>query len=36
LALVLGKALSAGVRGLLLAAVVYGLGRLGIEVSWEP
>ena len=36
-ALVLGKALSAGVRGLSQAAIVYALAlALGVELNWNP
>jgi len=36
-ALVLGKALSAGVRGLSQAAIVYALAwLLGVDISWSP
>ncbi len=36
-ALVLGKALSAGVRGLTQAAIIYALALLlGVEVNWSP
>jgi len=36
-ALVLGKALSAGVRGLTQAVIIYALALLlGVEVNWDP
>jgi ABC-2 type transport system permease protein len=36
-ALVLGKALSAGVRGLAQAVIIYGLALLlGVKVNWDP